>query len=145
MNMNPLFPSPIVINTKNLDIIDLAERCELLVDILIDSENPTECAVLCQHLYAHLDAVKDNLDKPLPASRIEQLSVNDPSEFPQSQSFADSDDLCDYSQAITRVLLCHRLPLATTQVLSGLLMRLVNTLVDDLKTPRFLRSKVQVA
>lgn len=140
MNMNSLFHAPVVINTKNLDVIDLAERCELLTDILIDSENPAECAVLFQYLYAYLDALKDNLDKPLPKSRIEQLSVNDPSEFPESQSFADSDDLCDYSQAITRIMLCHTLPLATTQILSGLLMRLVNTLVDDLKTPRFLRT-----
>lgn len=138
IRMKSLFSNPVVINTKNLDIIDLAERCELLADILIDSENPAECKVLCQHLYAHLEALKENLDKPLPAARIEQLSVNHPSEFPASQEFADSDDLCDYSQAITRVLISHTQPLATTQLLSGLLMRLVNTLVDDLKTPRFL-------
>ncbi|HKM97894.1 MAG TPA: hypothetical protein VJY99_14540 [Buttiauxella sp.] len=145
MTMNPLFPHQVIINTKNLDIIDLAERCELLTDILIDSENPAECAALCNYVYAHIEAIKENLDKPLSAERIEQLSVNDPSEFPEPVIFADSDDLCDYSQAITRILLCHTLPLATTQVLSGLLMRLMNTLVDDLKKPRFLRSTIQVA
>lgn len=145
MNMNLLFPAPVAINTKNLDIIDLAERCELLADILIDSETPAECKVLCQHLYAHLDALKENLDKPLSTARIEQLSVNHPSEFPASQVFADSDDLCDYSQALTHVLICHALSRQTSQLISGLLMRLVNTLVDDLKTPRFLRTQVKMA
>ena len=144
MNVNTLLPIPVAINIHNLDVIDLAERCELLADILIDSESPTECAVLCNHLHAHLEALKENLDRPLPASRIEQLSVDHPSEFPPSREFADSDDLCDYSQALARVLSCHALPRQTAQQLSGLLMRLVNTLVDDLKTPRFLRSKAQM-
>ncbi|WBM69025.1 hypothetical protein OH773_12535 [Buttiauxella sp. WJP83] len=145
MNMNPLFSKPVALNISHLDVIDLAERCELLTDILVDSENPAECTLLCQYLYAHLDALKENLDKPLPKSRIEQLSVNHASEFPDSQSFADSDDLCDYSQAVTQVLLCHALPQNAKVVLSGLLMKLMNTLVDNLKTPRFLRAKVQVA
>lgn len=138
--MNNFFSIQVSIKTQNLDIIDLAERCELLTDILIDSENPAECAALCHHLYAHIEAIKENLDKPLSAARIEQLSVDDPSEFPEAQSFADSDDLCDYCQAVTRVLLCHALPFKTLQQLNGLLMRLVNALVDDLKTPRFLRT-----
>lgn len=133
--------TPISINTKNLDIIDLAERCELLADILTDSENPAECTALCSYLYAHIEAIKENMDKPLSAARIEQLSVDGPSEFPEAQWFADSDDLCDYCQAVTQALLCCALPFKTVQQLNGLLMRLVNTLVDDLKTPCFLRSQ----
>lgn len=140
MNMNPLFPHQVIINTKNLDIIDLAERCELLTDILIDSENPAECVALCNYVYAHIEAIKENLDKPLSAARIEQLSVDDPSEFPDAKWLADSDDLCDYCQAVARAMLCRSLPLKATQQLNGLLMRLVNALVDDLKTPRFLRT-----
>ncbi|AYN30071.1 hypothetical protein D8682_25670 [Buttiauxella sp. 3AFRM03] len=132
--------TPISINTKNLDIIDLAERCELLTDILIDSENPAECAALCNYVYAHIEAIKENLDKPLSAARIEQLSVDDPSEFPEAKWLADNDDLCDYCLAVARALLCRSLPLKTMQQLNGLLMRLVNALVDDLKTPRFLRT-----
>ncbi|MCP2004243.1 UNVERIFIED_ORG: hypothetical protein J2Y78_002783 [Buttiauxella agrestis ATCC 33320] len=132
--------TPISINTKNLDIIDLAERCELLTDILIDSENPAECAALCNYVYAHIEAIKENLDKPLSAARIEQLSVDDPSEFPDAKWLADIDDLCDYCQAVARAMLCRSLPLKTMQQLNGLLMRLVNALVDDLKTPRFLRT-----
>ena len=132
--------TPVSINTKNLDVIALAERCELLTDILIDSDSPAECAALCNYAYAHIEAIKENLHKPLSAARIEQLSVDDPSEFPEAKWLADSDALCDYCQAVTRVLLCHSLPLKTMQQLNGLLMLLVNTLVDDLKTPRFLRT-----
>ncbi|RPH27807.1 hypothetical protein EHN07_10595 [Buttiauxella warmboldiae] len=138
MTINPLYPHQVIINTKNLDIIELAERCELLTDILIDSENPAECAALCNYVYAHLEAIKESLDKPLSATRIEQLSVNDPSEFPKAKWLADSDDLCDYCQAVTRALLCRSLPSKTRHQLNGLLMRLVNALVNDLKTPRFL-------
>ena len=140
MTMNSLFPHQVIINTKNLDIIDLAERCELLTDILIDSENPAECVALCNYVYAHIEAIKEKLDKPLSAVRIEQLSVDDPSEFPEAKWLADNDDLCDYCLAVARALLCHSLPLKTMQQLNGLLMRLVNALVDDLKTPRFLRT-----
>ncbi|MCE0827040.1 hypothetical protein LVQ78_13475 [Buttiauxella sp. A2-C2_NF] len=106
----------------------------------IDSENPAECVALCNYVYAHIEAIKENLDKPLSAARIEQLSVDDPSEFPEAKWLADSDDLCDYCQAVAQVLLCRALPFKTVQQLNGLLMRLVNALVDDLKTPRFLRT-----
>ncbi|GDX04174.1 hypothetical protein [Buttiauxella sp. A111] len=140
-NIN-FYPSqPVSVNTSALDVIDLAERCELLTDVLIDCNNPAECAALCHHLNAHLDALKENLEKPLSPGRIEQLSVNSPSDFPESHWLADSDDLCDYCQVVTQMLLCHSLPLKTAHTLTGLLMRLVNTLVDDLKTPRFLREQ----
>ena len=52
------YSTSISINTKNLDIIDLAERCELLTDILIDSVNPAECAALCNYVYAHIGSDK---------------------------------------------------------------------------------------
>lgn len=136
------YPSqPVSVNTTTLDVIDIAERCELLTDILIDCNNPAECAALCHHLNAHLDALKESLEKPLSQDRIEQLSVNNPADFPESLWLADSDDLCDYCQVLTQILLCHSLPLITAQRLTGLLLRLVNTLVDDLKTPRFLREQ----
>ncbi|WMY76281.1 hypothetical protein RHD99_10295 [Buttiauxella selenatireducens] len=140
-NFNFYLSQQVGINTTTLDVIDLAERCELLTDVLMDCINPAESAALCHHLNAHLDALKENLEKTLSPDRIEQLSVNSPSDFPESHWLADSDDLCDYCQVITQILLCHSLPLKTAHTLTGLLARLVNTLVDDLRTPRFLREQ----
>ncbi|MCE0827736.1 hypothetical protein LVQ78_17070 [Buttiauxella sp. A2-C2_NF] len=98
-NFNSNHFQQVIVDAIKLDVIDLTERCELLTDVLIGSINPAECTALCHHLNAHLDAIKENLEKPLSTVRIEQLSVNNLSDFPESNWFADSDDLCDYCQS----------------------------------------------
>lgn len=123
------------------DLFQVLDACQHYVDALIENDDNTECMALCGRLLAALEVLKVTLKAPLPAHLIERLTVDvaEPNNYRGTLS-TDSETLREYCVALT-ILLLQRQPSAEQEEhITGLLFELVNVLVEDLKTPRFVRT-----
>lgn len=123
------------------DLFQVLDACQHYVDALIENDNNTERMALCGRLLAALEVLKVALNTPLPAHLIERLTVDvaEPDNYRIPLS-TDSETLREYCSALTILLLqCQQSPEQEEQI-TGLLLELINVLVEDLKTPRFVRT-----
>ena len=123
------------------DLFQVLDACQHYVDALIENDDNTECMALCGRLYAALEMLKFALKAPLPAHLIERLTVDvaEPDNYRGALS-TDSETLREYCAALAMLLLQHQQSPEQSEQITGLLFELINLLVEDLKTPRFVRT-----
>ena len=124
------------------DFINLAERCELLTQILLDCHTPEQTRPVCRCLSAYLEALRAAMDDAMSELRVLELTTNEPVTEEQGWFVSDSETQCDYCQSVTQSLLKeHEAEHAET--LSGLLHDLVSFMSAELKAPRFTTAQPQ--
>lgn len=123
------------------DLFQVLDACQHYVDALIENNDNTECMALCGRLYAALEMLKFALKAPLPAHLIERLTVDvaEPDNYRGALS-TDSETLREYCAALAMLLLQRQQSPEQSEHITGLLFELINLLVEDLKTPRFVRT-----
>lgn len=124
------------------DLFQVLDACQHYVDALIENDDNTECMALCGRLLAALEVLKVALKEPLPAHLIERLTVDvaEPDNYRGALS-TDSETMREYCVALTILLLQRQQSTEQQEHITGLLFELVNVLVEDLKTPRFVRTE----
>lgn len=124
------------------DLFQVLDACQHYVDALIENDDNTECMALCGRLLAALEVLKVALKAPLPAHLIEYLTVDvaEPDNY-RGMLSTDSETLREYCVALTILLLQRQQSPEQEEQITGLLFELINLLVEDLKTPRFVRTK----
>jgi len=119
------------------------DYCQCISDALIENDDDTERMALYGRLYAGLEVLKVVLKTPLPAHLIERLTMDaiadDNGHCPLS---TDSETMREYCAAMTMLLLQHQQSPEQEEQLGGLLFELLNVMVEDLKTPRFIHSEM---
>jgi hypothetical protein len=126
------------------DIIDLAERCELLAQILLDCKTVEQYQPVCRCLIAYLDALKLAFDETLSDLRIIELTVDEIPLKEPNWLVADSDTQYEYCR-VTAYSLLHAEDEADAATTAGLLHDLVCFMCDELKAPRFVSAEPQTA
>ena len=123
------------------DLFQVLDACRHYVDALIENDDITERMALCGRLLAALEVLKVALKTPLPAHLIEHLTVDvaEPDNYRGPLS-TDSETLHEYCSALTILLLQRQQSPEQEEQITGLLFELINLLVEDLKTPRFVRT-----
>lgn len=123
------------------DLFQVLDACQHYVNALIENDDNTERMALCGRLLAALEVLKVALKTPLPAHLIERLTVDvaEPDNYRGALS-TDSETMREYCVALTILLLQRQQAPEQEEHITGLLFELVNVLVDDLKTPRFVRT-----
>ena len=124
------------------DLFQVLDACQHYVDALIENDDSTECMALCGRLLAAFEVLKVALKAPLPTHLIERLTVDvaEPDNYRGALS-TDSETLREYCAALTLLLLQRQQSAEQEEHITGLLFELVNVLVEDLKTPRFVRTE----
>jgi len=90
------------------DFTVLAGHCENLADALLHSDDPAQRQAFSQRLTECLTQLRPTLDDAIPAHLIDSLTVDErPVATPRFEPEADL--LCDYSQALARLLAERRL------------------------------------
>ena len=121
----------------------MLDYCQCISDALIENDDDTERMALYGRLYAGLEVLKVVLKTPLPAHLIERLTMDaiadDNGHCPLS---TDSETMREYCAAMTMLLLQHQQSPEQEEQLGGLLFELLNVMVEDLKTPRFIHSEM---
>ena len=144
--LQPLTESAITVLLKTPlgathDLFQVLDACQHYVDALIENDDNTERMALCGRLLAALEVLKVALNAPLPAHLIEHLTVDvaEPDNY-RGALTTDSETLREYCSALTILLLQRQQSPEQEEQITGLLFELINVLVDDLKTPRFVRT-----
>ena len=128
------------------DLFQVLDACQHYVDALIENDDNTECMALCGRLLAAFEVLKVALKAPLPVHLIERLTVDvtEPDNYRGALS-ADSETMREYCVALTILLLQRQQSPGQEEHITGILFELINVLVDDLKTPRFVRTDAGLA
>jgi hypothetical protein len=121
------------------DFTVLAGHCENLADASLHSDDPAERQALCKRLTACLAQLRPTLDDAIPPHLIDSLTVDDrPMTSPRFEP--DVDLLCEYSQALARLLTERTISPEMDSTLAGLLFDLVVYFADELRAPRWIRT-----
>lgn len=121
------------------DFTELAECCENFAETLTENPDPALKMALCGRLAACLELLQPTLNDPIPRHLKESLTVDSlPAARPRFEP--DSELLCDYSRALTQLLIAKSLTPQLEQTLGGLLYELICCFADQLKAPRWLRT-----
>jgi hypothetical protein len=121
------------------DFTVLAGHCENLADASLHSDDPAQRQALCKRLTDCLGQLRSTLDDAIPPHLIDSLTVDDrPMTSPRFEP--DADVLCEYSQALARLLAERTLSPEMESTLAGLLFELVGYFADELRTPRWIRT-----
>jgi len=122
------------------DSIDLAERCELLAQILLDCRTVEQYQPVCRCLIAYLDALRLAFDETLSDLRIIELTVDEMLPKETNWLFGDSDTQYEYCR-VTAYSLLQAEDEAEAATIAGLLHDLVCYMCDELKAPRFVSAQ----
>lgn len=103
----------------------------------MECDNITEKLALCGRLSACLALLQPTLNEPVPAHLIPHFTVDDlPSRLPVFEP--ESDQLAQYCQVLTQLLISRALPQEMAAVMESLLCELVSYFSDTLKAPRWI-------
>ncbi|MCU6670766.1 hypothetical protein M8013_18730 [Enterobacteriaceae bacterium H4N4] len=131
-----LFTAPF---SHTTDFTELADHCERFAHTLLESDDPAEKLALCARLSACLALLQPTLNEPIPPHLVERFTLNDlPSRLPAFEP--ESEQLGQYCQTLTQLLISNALPSDMAKVMEGLLYELVNFYADTLNAPRWLQT-----
>ena len=125
------------LSVGNPDFIDLAERCELLSQIIVDANTSESISPVLRCLASYLNKLSVSLEADMSSHRIIELTTS--VQLPQTEKWvlADSDLQCEYCQALTILLMNSACHAGEREVLTGLLHDLISHMTYELKEPRF--------
>lgn len=119
---------------------ELADNCERFVDVLIECDDAVQKMALCGRLSACLALLQPTLLEPVPDHLKASLTVDyPPLEIPIFEP--EADQLGQYCQLLTQLLLSQSLSKSDERVAGDLLQELVGFYSDTLKAPRWLRTE----
>lgn len=117
----------------------MADYCENFAETLAECNDPALRMALYGRLSACLMLLKPALLEPIPQHLVESFTVDaPPSESPVFE--ADSTDICQYSLALTQVLMGQGLSPKIRNALSALLFDLIHLFSAEIKAPRWIRT-----
>jgi hypothetical protein len=138
-----LLKTPLV---PGMDLFQILDFCAFHANALIENDDDPERMALCGRLLVGLEMLKVILNEPLPAHLIERLTVDIAEDDNYRCPLADdSETLRQYCVALTLLLLQRQQPAEQEEHITGMLFELMNVLVEDLKTPRFVRTSTGLA
>jgi hypothetical protein len=121
------------------DFTVLADYCENLAEILIESDDPWLEKALYGQLRSCLSLLEPTLLEPIPAHLIASLTVDVlPENAPRFEP--ECTELCRYCLALTNVLEGKQISADLTKEIRGLLYDLVTFFTAGMKAPRWLRT-----
>lgn len=116
-------------------LLTLAERCNLLTEILLDCNSLPQIQPVCRCLNAYLDGVKRELTESM--SDFYVVESDEEPALPKKREWLleETDVKCDYCRALNHVLLVSHFDRDMLPHLTGLLHDITHDLVGDLVTP----------
>lgn len=117
------------------DLTTLAERCNLLTEILLDCHSLPQTQPVCRCLGAYLDRMKCELTESM--SDFHVVEFEDKQPVPQRKEWLleETETKCDYSRAINHVLLISHFDRDMLPHLTGLLHDITHAVAEDLTRP----------
>lgn len=126
--------------THTTDFTELADNCERFVEVMVECDNPAQKMALCGRLSACLALLQPTLLEPIPEHLKASLTVEDlPSSWAAFEP--EADQLGEYCQTLTQLLMSGALSVKTERVMGDLLFDLVSYFAGLLKAPRWLRTE----
>ena len=119
----------------NPDLSTLAERCNLLTEILLDCKSLPQTQPVCRCLGAYLEVVKTGLAESMRDFQV--MEFEEEAEQPRQKEWLleDTETKCDYCRALNHVLLVSHFDRDMLPHLTGLLHEMVHSMAGDLITP----------
>lgn len=128
------------------DLFHVLNVCRCWAGELIETDNHVEYIALCGRLLSGFNVLRAVLDNPLPQYLIEQLTVEEGQlDKLRTPLETESETLCEYCSALTMVLLNQELSAEQQVQITDLLYEVFGMLEEDLKAPRFVRTKKGLA
>lgn len=117
------------------DLPTLAERCNLLTEILLDCNSLPQIQPVCRCLNAYLEVVKRELTESMNDFYV--VESDEEPEQPKKREWLleETDVKCDYCRALNHVLLVSHFDRDMLAHLTGLLHDITHDMVNDLAAP----------
>lgn len=130
---DPLLPAE---QPAELDFVDAAKQCEELVASALETEQLEKQYEIYQRLHACLTQLQPTLLEPIPEARMAEFTVDAlPETRPAMET--ESELLCEYCLALSRLLSGNPLSMSIEETLQGLLYELTCFLADTMLAPRW--------
>lgn len=128
----------------NPDLPTLAERCNLLTEILLDCHSLPQTQPVCRCLGAYLEEVKSGLTESMRDFQI--LEFEEEAEQPRQKEWLleDTETKCDYCRALNHVLLVSHFNHDTLPHLTGLLHDITHSMAADVVAPPRAESVIHI-
>ncbi|MCM7884786.1 hypothetical protein [Enterobacter sichuanensis] len=120
----------------NPDLPILAERCNLLTEILLDCKSLPQTQPVCRCLGAYLEEVKTGLTESMRDFQV--VEFEEEAEQPRQKAWLleDTETKCDYCRALNHVLLVSHFDRDMLPHLTGLLHDITHSIAADVVAPR---------
>ncbi|MDK9607258.1 hypothetical protein [Lelliottia wanjuensis] len=117
------------------DLLALAERCNLLTEILIGCNLLPQLQPICRCLDAYLSVVKQELAESM--SDFYVVDLEEEPEEPKKREWLleETETKCDYCRALNHVLLVSHFDRDMLPHLTGLLHDITHAMTEDLVAP----------
>lgn len=119
----------------NPDLPILAERCQLLTEILVDCKSLPQTQPVCRCLGAYLEEVKSGLTESMRDFQVVEFEGE--AEQPRQKEWLleDTETKCDYCRALNHVLLVSHFDRDMLPHLTGLLHDIAHSMAADVVAP----------
>ncbi|MEA5168985.1 hypothetical protein VB265_05455 [Enterobacter sichuanensis] len=120
----------------NPDLPTLAERCNLLTEILLDCKSLPQTQPVCRCLGAYLEEVKTGLTVSMRDFQV--VEFEEEAEQPRQKAWLleDTETKCNYCRALNHVLLVSHFDRDMLPHLTGLLHEITHLMATDVVAPR---------
>jgi len=127
-SVNPLYSE---LSLNNFDLPVLAERCNLLTEMLLDCHSLSQMQPVSRCLTAYLDTIQREVAKSMTDFYVVESADNRPLKR-KEWLLEDTETLCDYSRALNHVLQISHVDGEMRPHLTGLLHDITHAIADDL-------------
>jgi len=128
----------------NPDLPTLAERCNLLTEILLDCHSLPQTQPVCRCLGAYLEEVKSGLAESMRDFQVVEFEGD--AEQPRQKEWLleDTETKCDYCLALNHVLLVSHFDRDMLPHLTGLLHDITHSMAADVVAPPRVESVIHI-
>ena len=119
----------------NPDLPNLAERCKLLTEILLDCKSLPQTQPVCRCLGAYLEKVKTGLTESMRDFQVVEFEAEEERPGKKEWLLEDTETKCDYCRALNHVLLISHFDHDMLPHLTGLLHDMAHSMAVDLIMP----------
>lgn len=126
------------------DLPTLAERCNLLTEILLDCHSLPQTQPVCRCLGAYLEVVKTGLAESMRDFQV--VEFEEEAEQPRQKEWLleDTETKCDYCRALNHVLLVSHFDRDMLPHLTGLLHDITHSMAADVVAPPRVESVIHI-
>ena len=117
------------------ELTALAERCNLLTEILVDCNSLPQIQPICRCLDAYLEVVKQKLAESMSDFYVVELEEEPEEPKKRTWLMEETETKCDYCRALTHVLRISHFDRDMLPHLTGLLHDIAHDMAGDLDAP----------